>query len=317
MTNGKDPFGDDNQFVGASPIQLLTGEINSPLPAVSGYKIPSNLARNLDIDYKPIAANSANSLSYSSGDRLFTNVTWTAADTRGQGLSVDAVNDITRFTTNSIIPEATFTHAKLDETKAEWENVVRVTMRGLVAGDSLTTTLINDGKQVALASNAGPGSPTKTYSISFTRGVGQTFERLSLNPNHLHTFVIENWDNIAQSGVVQLIDTNRDFSADEIRTLRVATNVRAASNDGTFAVSVFPNPASSTLTMQFTLAQAAEVRAELTNILGVPVKLLFVGERTGGIHSFSAETDGIPSGTYFLRIRAGNATVVKPVQIIK
>lgn len=317
IQNGKDPLGEDVRFPGAQPIQILTGSIDAPRPGISGFSIPKIFTANTNIAIQPSEANRPNQLSFASGDRLYTSVEWTASDTRGQGLNVNVPNDAVQFTSNSIVPEANLTIAKLDETKAEWENVVRIKLRGIIAGDSLLTHLINDGKSVVIASSGGANSPSKTYDISFTRGVGQFFERLQLKPNEAHTFVIENWDNIEKSGIVQLLDTNKDNTFDEIRTLRTATSIRAASNDGTFAVSVFPNPASTTLTMQFTLADAAHVHAELLNLLGQPVKSLFAEMRTSGVHSFAAETDGLPNGTYFLRIRAGNATVVKPIQIIK
>jgi hypothetical protein len=317
IQNGKDPLGADNQFPGASVEQNLTGAKNAALADISGFSFPRELTDTLSIAYRPVQANAPNTLAFTNSDRFSARVDWTAADTRGQGLNVNVPNDAVQFTSNSTVPEANLTIAKLDETKAEWENVVRIKLRGVVAGDSLLTHLINDGKSVLVASSGGAGSPSKTYDISFSRGVGQTFERLQLKPNEAHTFVIENWDNIEKSGIVQLLDTNKDNTFDEIRTLRTATSIRTASNDGSFAVSVFPNPASAMLTMQFTLAEATEVHAELLNLLGQPVKTLFSGFRSSGVHSFAAETDGLPNGTYFLRIRAGNATVVKPVQLIK
>jgi len=317
IRNDKDPFGDDNRFPGAYPVQVQTGLWDSRLPAISGYSLPRELADNLSITYRPVQANAPNSLSFSTGDRFSVRADWTATDTRGQGMSIDAVNEIVRFSSNSTVPEATLTLAKLDETKADWENLVRITLRGMTAGDSLTTNLINDGQSVLVESSSGAGSQPKNYDINFSRGVGQTFERLQLNPNETHTFVIENWDNIAQSGVVQLLDTNKDNRTDAIRTLRVATSVRAASNDGTFAVTLFPNPASSSLTVQMSVTETAEIQAELLNLLGQPVKSLPMGVRAAGVHSLAIDTDALPSGTYFIRIRAGNASVVKPVQIIK
>ncbi len=317
IRNDKDPFGDDNAFPGAYPVQVQSGLWDSKLPSVSGYSLPRELADNLNISYRPAQANAPNSLAFNSGDRFSARADWTAADTRGQGMNIDVPNEVVRFTSNSTVPEATLTFAKLDETKADWENLVRITLRGMMAGDSLTTNLINDGRSVLIESNSGAASGAKNYDISFSRGVGQTFERLALNPNETHTFVIENWDNIAQSGVVQLLDTNKDNRTDIIRTLRVATSVRAVSDNDAFGVAVFPNPASSLLTVQFALPEAAQVQAEIVNLLGQQVMALPLGLRTAGTHSYSALVESLPSGAYLLRIRAGNATVTKPVQIIK
>ena len=76
---------------------------------------------------------------------------------------------------------------------------------------------------------------------------------------------------------------------------------------------VSPNPFSSVLNLSYKLETVADVELSLYDILGkkydLPELSTQSGEQSAGTHELSVNTASLPSGTYFLRIRVGDAVL--------
>jgi glycosidase len=70
---------------------------------------------------------------------------------------------------------------------------------------------------------------------------------------------------------------------------------------------VWPNPARTSATVAYALADPADVRLTLHDVLGREVRLLSAGPRPGGDHSVSVDVAGLPGGVYTCRLQAGGA----------
>ena len=75
----------------------------------------------------------------------------------------------------------------------------------------------------------------------------------------------------------------------------------------------YPNPFSSVLNLSYELETVADVELSLYDILGkkydLPELSAQSGEQSAGTHALSVNTASLPSGTYFLRIRVGDAVL--------
>ena len=73
----------------------------------------------------------------------------------------------------------------------------------------------------------------------------------------------------------------------------------------------FPNPTNGTARISWSMDERARVRLDLIDVAGRRVAVLLDEERSPGFHDISwsgrdARGHVVPSGTYFVRIRAGS-----------
>lgn len=66
-----------------------------------------------------------------------------------------------------------------------------------------------------------------------------------------------------------------------------------------------PNPFNASTIIQYSLPEAADVTAEIYDILGRKVETLVDGIKAAGIHQVVWRAEDAPSGVYFYRVRAG------------
>jgi len=79
-----------------------------------------------------------------------------------------------------------------------------------------------------------------------------------------------------------------------------------------FAIeNVFPNPASTSLSVQYQLGEPGDVSMEVVDILGRRLLIAELGRMSPGQHSDTIELGSFPSGVLFLRITSGRRSVVK------
>ena len=67
-------------------------------------------------------------------------------------------------------------------------------------------------------------------------------------------------------------------------------------------VGAYPNPANSTVTVRYGLAERARVRLVVRNILGVEVAQLVDSEQREGLYTIRWLSDQVPSGVYFIQL---------------
>jgi hypothetical protein len=82
-------------------------------------------------------------------------------------------------------------------------------------------------------------------------------------------------------------------------------------------VRLYPNPTSSNLTIEFDLAQEADMNIEITNTLGQVVGKIANGNTAAGFHSLQVSTANLSSGTYFVRFLDGNKATAQRFTVIR
>ena len=80
-------------------------------------------------------------------------------------------------------------------------------------------------------------------------------------------------------------------------------------------VSLFPNPASSFIHVNYSLEKAGNIEMELTDINGNLVQRLFYGHKPSGNNSFDASLDKMASGLYLLRMTIDGSSLYKKILI--
>ena len=79
----------------------------------------------------------------------------------------------------------------------------------------------------------------------------------------------------------------------------------------------YPNPFNPSTVISFNLPNTNLVTLKIFNPLGQQIALLCNNILTSGIHKFTFDARGLPSGVYFYRIEAGALTITKKMVLLK
>jgi hypothetical protein len=198
-------------------------------------------------------------------------------------------------------------------------------------GTSMVVELVppsdNTGKYTLVAgSSFEPASPTWSYTATgfYSNHLGGC-QRLP-NGNTL----------IAQSTSGKLFEVNSAGTVvwsyspggEIVRALRYAptySGVSALTTDATLNVlptqfvlsQNYPNPFNPVTTISFTVPSTQHVRLEVFTLLGEHVATLVNDVRTAGTHLATFDASGIPSGSYFYRLTAGDFVAVRKLLVLK
>ena len=106
------------------------------------------------------------------------------------------------------------------------------------------------------------------------------------------------------------------YVVSELAASSVVSNEAATS--GAFALGTnYPNPFASSTTIRYQLASQGPVRLEVFNALGRRVALLVDEVKPAGAHEVSLDVaDGLASGIYVYRIRAGSFTANRKMTVL-
>ncbi|HPM93133.1 MAG TPA: T9SS type A sorting domain-containing protein [Bacteroidales bacterium] len=97
-------------------------------------------------------------------------------------------------------------------------------------------------------------------------------------------------------------------------SLKSQENIPA--DEAAFNVNVRPNPARDEFTVSYFSGEEALVELSLINTLGLPVRSWQRGIQGAGSYSIMISTTGLPSGCYYLKVKAGNAVEIQKIIII-
>lgn len=102
--------------------------------------------------------------------------------------------------------------------------------------------------------------------------------------------------------------TNLDFIVDSAKINPVSAVSVNDISAKEHAIKVFPNPASSKVTIQYILKDDSNVKIELYDIFGKSIKtILNQREQSMDQHAYSVPLDGLASGLYFIKININGA----------
>lgn len=85
----------------------------------------------------------------------------------------------------------------------------------------------------------------------------------------------------------------------------------------TFELSIFPNPASTRLNIEFQTSQADNIELGLYDSLGKLVKTLPARTRAPGAHVESIDVADLSAGVYFVRLQSELGSTDQPISIIR
>lgn len=88
-------------------------------------------------------------------------------------------------------------------------------------------------------------------------------------------------------------------------------------NKSKMELSVFPNPAATNTKINYTLAAAAEVTIEVTNMLGAKVSSVSLGKQAAGKQSYDLNLATLPAGSYFVKLNAGETTEIVKITVTR
>jgi hypothetical protein len=79
----------------------------------------------------------------------------------------------------------------------------------------------------------------------------------------------------------------------------------------------YPNPFNPTTTISYILPSATRTSLVITDLLGRKVATLVDGEKSAGVHIMTWNATGLPSGVYFLQMRAGEFVETRKLLLAK
>ena len=85
----------------------------------------------------------------------------------------------------------------------------------------------------------------------------------------------------------------------------------------TLSLTVHPNPFNSSARIGFDLPKGGPIKLEVFDETGRRVRTLMHGPQEAGHHEAAFDEDGLASGTYFVRLRAGNLTRSQKMVLVK
>lgn len=106
-----------------------------------------------------------------------------------------------------------------------------------------------------------------------------------------------------------------DIEAAINTSLAEATGIVDTGNDP-FSLNVYPNPAASHATISFTLNSSDHISVEVYNLVGTKVVTVLDKIQSAGRHELNLNTSAIPNGSYFLKLKIGEATKIISLRIV-
>lgn len=102
---------------------------------------------------------------------------------------------------------------------------------------------------------------------------------------------------------------------DDINITNLTTGIAESTVEN--SLNVYPNPMTDNATVNFTLAEAANVNVVLVNALGQVVINADLGSMSAGEQNYLLNTESLSNGLYFLNVQVGKNTITKKVSVNK
>jgi len=159
------------------------------------------------------------------------------------------------------------------------------------------------------SSSSDPNSDPLTYAWDFGDGATGSGESVS------HTYTA------AGEYTVVLTASDGVLTGTDSLTVSIASGVDTESFElpESFVLrAAYPNPFNPTTTVTYGLPAASEVRITATDLLGRQVATLVSGDmKAAGYHTAQFNADGLASGTYLIRMEAGDFVATQQVVLLK
>lgn len=109
----------------------------------------------------------------------------------------------------------------------------------------------------------------------------------------------------------------RQEDLDGTTTLSDDTTVELGAPSETRLHAPFPNPVRGRATLRFELAEAADIRIAVYDVLGRRVRTVARGRVDTGRHQRRLQVGDLPAGTYFVQMQVGNAAESRRMTVVR
>jgi len=152
-------------------------------------------------------------------------------------------------------------------------------------------------------------------------GDAMTFEWLMGDGSTRQGQSVSHFYGAAGDYTVTLIASDGELVGTDSLTVSIASGVDTESfelPESFILKAAYPNPFNPTTTITYGLPAAAEVRISATDLLGRQVATLVAGDiKAAGYHTVQFNADGLASGTYLIRMEAGDFVATQQVVLLK
>jgi hypothetical protein len=181
-----------------------------------------------------------------------------------------------------------------------------------IRGQASVTVVDQDSQPVVGALVEGDFSGPSSDSQSGTTGndgIAVIQSERVRNPLGLWCFTVDN--------IVFGADIYDDTRNVETTDCEGSGKLASDSPDDRLFARNYPNPFNPTTEIQINLPEAAGVKLDIFNIVGQRIATLVEDRLDAGHHTFTWDGTGYPSGVYFYHLKAGNATEIRKMLLLK
>jgi hypothetical protein len=122
------------------------------------------------------------------------------------------------------------------------------------------------------------------------------------------------WQSVKNDGVVTIPDVTIYKEKCELILRAVPTSISAPESGIT---KVYPNPVSSTATIEFQTGRQGNVRGEIHNMAGQLVDVVANDYRPAGLHLVTWNSGTLPSGIYICSLKAGQKVIHRKIILFR
>ena len=175
----------------------------------------------------------------------------------------------------------------------DWELLVYIANEPLMVIDPETMEIIMTSDQIV---ESLIGAKCHTYEMGHFMGEGENLQILA--QSHKNRILIynlpEEWTNYY--GV-------KEQSTELVKDFRI--------------IDIFPNPFNSFTTVRYSLPNPDFISLRIYNPLGQQVFTVFEGNMPSGFHSIGLNSETLPSGLYFIRLKSWENTAISRMVLVK
>jgi len=106
------------------------------------------------------------------------------------------------------------------------------------------------------------------------------------------------------------------FTAFFMNALTARPALSQNNGDDQFKLTAYPNPSSSSLTINYQLPQNTAVKLMIFSVDGSVGKVLFAGNRAAGEYNETYDISTLAPGQYFYQLQTENDLVTKPISMV-
>ncbi len=288
---------------------------------IDGATVKDEMTINIGdaVNQDPTVSISTDKTDYTLGDEV--SIIWDANDTDGNIASIDVKIDGKTLTT-----AGNSTKWKSDKTGTVTISITVTDNEGATATDQVIVDIVEPVNALLTAQNANSEvslsisgiDPNQVASVGYVikddNGIVIDSEEVYGAESLNYVWAINYTGNITVEATVTFND-NSSITSNSVklavqRPLGIGDELLTALD-----LTLFPNPASEHLNIQYTLDRNAEIAIEVFSMDGVKVADLSNGTQSQGDHELNAPISDLNKGVYFIQIKVNDSFAIRKLVV--